>query len=319
MKIFITGVAGFVAFNFANELLKNKKIKVYGIDNLNSYYSIKLKKNRLKELKKKKNFFFIKANLTKKEEIHKIFKQHKFNEVYNFAAQAGVRYSIENPTQYIDNNVMGFSNLLDLSRVFKVNKFFYASSSSVYGDNKKFPLNENEIAKPKNIYGLSKKFNEEIAKSFYEVYGYKTIGLRFFTLFGEWGRPDMFFIKLLSASFNKKKFYLNNKGNHVRDFTYIKDVVSILLKLRKAKIENNEIYNICSNKPQGLKKIIKYISNYIPKTKIVLCKKQIADMYKTHGDNRKILKKIPGFKFTDINASLLKTIYWFKKNKNLFS
>ena len=319
MKIFITGVAGFIAFNFAKEILKNKNIKVIGFDNINNYYSIKLKKARIQELNKFRNFKFIKGNLIDKKKLNKIFNSNNFNEIYNFAAQAGVRYSIEHPTLYIENNVKGFINLIDISRIKKIKKFYYASSSSVYGDSNNFPLKEKTLIHPKNIYGLSKKFNEEIAQNYFEIYKFKSIGLRFFTVFGEWGRPDMFFIKLLNASFNKKKFYLNNRGNHLRDFTYIGDVVNILMKLRKEKISKNEIFNICSNKPVGLNNIISFISKYIPKTKIILRGQQRADIYKTHGDNKKIIKKIKKFKFTKIEVALINTIKWFKNNKNLFS
>ena len=186
-------------------------------------------------------------------------------------------------------------------------KLFYASSSSVYGESIKFPLNEKEKIYPKNIYGLTKKFNEEIAQNFFEMYKFKSIGLRFFTVFGEWGRPDMFILKLLNSSFKNRKFYLNNNGNHFRDFTYIKDVISIILKLKKQRIFRHEVYNICSNNPVGLKKIISFISKFTPKTKIILRKKQLADIFKTHGDNRKILNKIKGFKFTQLNISVLNT------------
>ena len=319
MKILITGIAGFIAFNFAKELCKNKNLKIVGVDNFSDYYSVKLKKKRVHNLKKFKNFKFIKIDLIEKKKIFQIFKSNKFSEVYNFAAQAGVRYSMENPTIYVDTNVCGFSNLISASQKFKVKKFYYASSSSIYGDNNKFPLNEKEKVNPKNMYGLTKKFNEEIAQNFYEMHKFKSIGLRFFTVFGEWGRPDMFILKLLNSSFKKKKFYLNNKGNHYRDFTYIKDVVSIILKLRNQKISGHDIYNICSNNPVGLKKIILFISKFTPKTRIILRRKQLADIYKTHGDNKKILKKIKKFKFTNLNTSILNTINWYKKYQNLFN
>lgn len=318
MKILITGIAGFIAFNFAKEISKNKNVKIVGIDNFSDYYSVRLKKKRIQILKKNKNFKFFKIDLVEKEKITKIFKIFRFDEVYNFAAQAGVRYSMENPSVYIDSNVSGFSNLISVAQNFKTRKFFYASSSSVYGDNNKFPLNEQDKINPKNIYGLSKKFNEEIAQNFFEMYSFKSIGLRFFTVFGEWGRPDMFMLKLLNAAYKKKKFYLNNKGNHYRDFTYIKDVISLVIKLRKVKNDKHEVYNICSNKPIGLKKVVSFISKFTPETKIILRKKQLADIYKTHGNNKKILKKIKKFKFTNLNISIKNTIDWYKNNKHLF-
>ena len=318
MKILITGIAGFIAFNFAKEISKNKNVKIVGIDNFSAYYSVRLKNKKIQILKKNKNFKFFKIDLVEKEKITKIFKIFRFDEVYNFAAQAGVRYSMENPSVYIDSNVSGFSNLISVAQNFKTRKFFYASSSSVYGDNNKFPLNEQDKINPKNIYGLSKKFNEEIAQNFFEMYSFKSIGLRFFTVFGEWGRPDMFMLKLLNAAYKKKKFYLNNKGNHYRDFTYIKDVISLVIKLRKVKNDKHEVYNICSNKPIGLKKVVSFISKFTPETKIILRKKQLADIYKTHGNNKKILKKIKKFKFTNLNISIKNTIDWYKNNKHLF-
>ena len=264
MKILITGIAGFIAFNFAKEISKNRNVKIVGIDNFSDYYSVRLKKKRIQLLNKNKNFKFLKIDLLEKDKIIKIFKTFKFDEVYNFAAQAGVRYSMENPSAYIDTNVSGFSNLISVAKSFKTKKFFYASSSSVYGDNNRFPLHEKEEINPKNIYGLSKKFNEEIAQNFFEMYNFKSIGLRFFTVFGEWGRPDMFMLKLLNAAYKKRKFFLNNKGNHYRDFTYIKDVISLVIKLRKVKNDKHEVYNICSNKPIGLKKVINFIGRFTP-------------------------------------------------------
>ena len=318
MKILITGIAGFIAFNFAKEISKNRNVKIVGIDNFSDYYSVRLKKKRIQLLNKNKNFKFLKIDLLEKDKIIKIFKTFKFDEVYNFAAQAGVRYSMENPSAYIDTNVSGFSNLISVAKSFKTKKFFYASSSSVYGDNNRFPLHEKEEINPKNIYGLSKKFNEEIAQNFFEMYNFKSIGLRFFTVFGEWGRPDMFMLKLLNAAYKKRKFFLNNKGNHYRDFTYIKDVISLVIKLRKVKNDKHEVYNICSNKPIGLKKVINFIGKFTPKTKIILRKKQLADIYKTHGSNTKIKKKIGNFNFTNLEVSIKNTINWYKNNSHLF-
>ena len=164
-----------------------------------------------------------------------IFLKNNISEIYNFAAQAGVRYSMENPGAYINSNVLGFANLINLGRENNVKKFFYASSSSVYGDSNKFPLKEKLNLKPKNLYGLTKKHNEEMAAIYYDNFNFKTIGLRFFTVFGEWGRPDMFLYKLLASKFNNKKFVLNNNGNHFRDFTFISG-----LGLTKFIIDNSQ-------------------------------------------------------------------------------
>ena len=230
-----------------------------------------------------------------------------------------MRYSLINPNKYLDTNIAGFINLLKSIKNKKIKKFFYASSSSVYGDTKIFPLKENFKLSPKNLYAKTKVQNEKDAKNFKKDFKKNIIGLRFFTIYGEWGRPDMLILKLLSFKRKNLFFELNNRGNHYRDFTYIKDVVSIILKLRNQKISGHDIYNICSNNPVGLKKIILFVSKFTPKTKIILRSKQLADIYKTHGDNKKILKKNKKFKFTNLNTSILNTINWYKKYQNLFN
>ena len=312
MKIFITGCCGFIGFNFANFLAKsNKKLRIIGIDNLNNYYSVDLKKKRLKELNKNKNFIFHKIDINQYEKLKKLYKKYAFNYVFHFAAQAGVRYSLINPKAYIENNVSGFFNILNLSLKLNVKKLFYASSSSVYGELNKFPLKENYILKPKNIYGLSKKINEEMVNVLLLKKKMQCIGLRFFTVYGEWGRPDMFMMKYLNATYNKSRvFYLNNYGNHFRDFTYIADVCTILKKLIYSKLKYKHlIINICSNKPLKITKIIKKIDNLtLNKPKIRKRSLQKADILKTHGDNS-LVKKITGIKkFTDTSIGLKNTV-----------
>tara|TARA_B100000579_G_scaffold420177_1_gene419585 strand:+ start:110 stop:1048 length:939 start_codon:yes stop_codon:yes gene_type:complete len=311
MKILVTGAAGFIGFHFINSI-KNKKIKIYGIDNLNDYYSTKLKKDRLKYLKKNKNFYFYKIDISNFSSLKKIFK-NKFDIVYNFAAQAGVRYSFQNPKQYLESNVVGFFNILELSRITGIKRIFYASSSSVYGDSSSFPINEKSNLNPKNFYALSKKNNEEIAEIYAKKYNINLIGLRFFTVFGEWGRPDMFMMKYLESSKKNKIFRLNNFGNHIRDFTYIKDAISIIKKLKFS--SRHEIYNICSNRPVTLKYSIKLMNNFIKKPRTIKVGFQEGDAIKTHGDNRKILRKIKGYKFTSFDSAVKKTIFWYLNYK----
>ena len=324
MKILITGCCGFIGFNFANFLVKSKKkIHVIGIDNLNDYYSVDLKRKRLKELRKSKNFVFFKIDLNQNEKLKKIFQKHKFDRVFHFAAQAGVRYSLINPKSFIKNNISAFYNILDLSIKYRTKKFFYASSSSVYGDIKKFPLKEKYILNPKNIYGLSKKINEEIVETVKLKNNIQFTGLRFFTVYGEWGRPDMFLMKYLKATYDKKVFfYLNNYGNHFRDFTYIGDVCKILNKLIYKKInKKNLIMNICSNKPLKLTNIIKNLNTLTQKKPWIKKRSMLkADIYKTHGDNS-IVKKITGIKnFTNMSNGLKNTLSWYLnyKDKNSF-
>ena len=315
MKILITGIAGFIGFNFAKFLLE-KKYKIMGIDNLNDYYDVNLKKRRLKQLFNSKNFKFYKVDLIEKKKIKEIFKNNNIDFIFHFAAQAGVRYSIDHPAKYIDSNILGFYNLIENIKDFKIKRLFYASSSSVYGENKNFPLNEKEHIFPKNIYGLSKKINEEIGFIFNKYYNTKLIGLRFFTVYGEWGRPDMMMMKYIDCFYKKKIFYLNNYGNHSRDFTYIGDVVNILYLLLKKhkKLKSYDLFNICSNKPINLKKIISFMKKNKIHPKVKKVSLQKADILKTHGDNKKLLKSIKYKKFSDWKISVRKTIVWYQKN-----
>ena len=320
MKILITGGAGFIGYNFCKYLLTKTNHKIYSIDNINNYYSQKLKRSRIKDLRNYKNFKFFKFDLCNKKKLKKVFKNN-FNIVYHFAAQAGVRYSLINPRSYINSNILAFFNLIELIKNKKIKKFFYASSSSVYGESKNFPLKENQSIAPKNIYGLTKKNNEEIVELFFSGSVTKSVGLRFFTVYGEWGRPDMLIYKYLKTIFFKKtKFYLNNYGNHTRDFTYIDDVTEILYKLSRAKIlGSNTVVNICSNNPIKITKILEFINVYFKKKPKILKRSfQKADVKKTHGSNLKIKKIIKKNEFANIKISLLKTVRWYEKNWKLF-
>lgn len=317
MKILVTGAAGFIGFNFCNYLLSkiNPNI-VVGIDNLNNYYDIKLKKKRLKILKKNKRFKYYKVDINNKKKIEKIFKRFKFDFVLNLAAQAGVRYSIDHPRRYVDSNILGFYNIIENSRKYNIKRLFYASSSSVYGENKKFPLKESERINPKNIYGLSKKINEEVSEIFYRYYNLKCTGLRFFTVFGEWGRPDMMMMKYINSHYKKKIFQLNNFGKHTRDFTYVGDVVKILflLIIKHKKLKNLDILNICSNKPVKLKSIIELMKKRNIKPLIKKAPLQKADILKTHGSNSKVLKITNFKKFEKLEVAINRTVDWYQKN-----
>jgi UDP-glucuronate 4-epimerase len=314
-KILITGCAGFIGFSLSKSLLK-KNFNIIGIDDLNLYYSPILKKKRLDILKKNKNFFFFKVDISAKKKLENILKNLKVDIVVHLAAQAGVRYSLTHPQEFIKSNINGFFNLLDVLKNHKIKNFFYASSSSVYGDKKKFPLQENFKVEPNNIYGLTKKFNEELIK----ICGNKNtkyIGLRFFTVYGEWGRPDMLILKFLSNIKNNKTFYLYNNGNHFRDFTYIDDVVKIIEKILNRKYKNNEIFNICSGTSVHVGRLVKYLSN---KTGFVNIKNKIRnnyEIYKTHGSNAKIKKIINLKKFSNIFDKIDNIILWSKKYRNL--
>lgn len=318
-KILITGAAGFIGFSLCKKLLKNKKNVIIGIDNLNSYYSVKLKKERIKELKYEKNFRFFKLDLLEKSKLNDLFKRMKFKIVYNFAAQAGVRYSFENPESYINSNIIGFNNILNLIKKFKIKKFFFASSSSVYGDIGPFPKKENSKLNTLNTYSLSKLSNEIIAKSFSMKSKTQIIGLRFFSIYGEWGRPDMLILKYLLAAKKKKNFELFNYGNHYRDFTYINDAIQMVLKLSISKINKKfDIFNICSSKPIKITEILKIINSLNIKTKVTKKPMHAADVLKTYGDNSKIKKIIKKINLTNYKIGVQNTVKWYKKNKHLF-
>ena len=312
MKIFVTGAAGFIGFSLTKSLLK-KNHEVYSIDNMDNYYSTKLKRARIQILRKNKNFYFEKIDLANKKKLEKYLKNKEFDVIFHFAAQAGVRYSKKRPDKYIKSNLIGFSNLLSLLKNKNFKIMFYSSSSSVYGDTNIFPLRENALLKPKNLYAKTKIKNENEANKFAKIFGKKIIGLRFFTVYGEWGRPDMLLIKMLISMSKKKYFELNNSGDHYRDFTYIDDVVKILIKLISKKKFNHKVYNICSSRPIFIKKVVHQFKILTGYKLIKNIKKNKLDVYKTYGDNQKIIKLVRVKKFTNFNKGLKNTINWYKK------
>ena len=318
-KILITGVAGFIGFSLAKELLKNKKFSLIGIDNFDNYYSVKLKKERIKHLKKFQNFRFYKTDISNFSSVDNLFRKNRFIKVFNFAAQAGVRYSIKNPKSYLKNNINGFFNILECCRIKPPKTIYYASSSSVYGDLKKYPANEKILGSQKNAYSLSKKFNEDLAEVYSKIYNLKLVGLRFFTVYGEWGRPDMFYLNYFKSMVLKKTIKIFNHGNHYRDFTYIKDVIEILCKLMKKNLKSqHEVFNICSNNPINLMKFIHLMNDIgCKKTKIKKIKLQKADVIKTHGDNSKLLRFIKKNEFYSVKQGLKNTYEWFLKYKKI--
>ena len=233
-NILITGVAGFIGFSLALRLLKDGEV-VIGIDNINNYYSQKIKIDRLKILKKfKKNFYFYKKDIRNKKNILSIFKKFKFNTVYHLAAQAGVRHSINKPQDYVTNNLVGFFNILDCSRLYSIKHLIFASTSSVYGLNKKLPYEEKDpVNHPSQFYASTKRANELMAHSYSCIYGMKCTGVRFFTVYGPWGRPDMALFKFVKNIISNKPIQIFNYGKHYRDFSYIDDVVNSLKLIKK--------------------------------------------------------------------------------------
>ena len=316
MKIIITGVAGFIGYHLCESLL-NEDYQILGIDNLNNYYDHNLKLARLKRLKNHNNFIFKKIDISNREHLKKIFKDFKPNKVINLAAQAGVRFSIENPYAYIDSNIIGFINLIEISHQSDVNGFIYASSSSVYGGNKKMPFSENDMtSNPISLYGASKKSNELIANSYSSLYGLNTTGLRYFTVYGPWGRPDMAYFSFTKKILAEEPIEVYNNGKMKRDFTFIDDIILGT----KSAIEKNykcEIFNLGNNKNEQLMDLIKVIENELSKEAILkFLPMQPGDVIETYANIDKSIEKLNFKPKTSIQDGMPKFIDWFRKYYN---
>jgi UDP-glucuronate 4-epimerase len=318
MKFLVTGSAGFIGYHITKMILENfKGSSVTGIDNLNSYYSVKLKNERIKILKNFKKYKFRKIDITNAKKVSSLFKNNKFDIVIHMAAQPGVRYSIINPNAYFSSNIEGFLNIIENCNLSKVKMFFFASSSSVYGDQKKYPLKENYNLNPNNIYSHTKKNNEDVAEDISGISKMKIVALRFFTIYGNYARPDMFIYKFLNFLHNKRTFYLNNYGNHKRDFTHVNDVKNIIKKLILTKrLKNYQVFNICSSNPVNILKLALLIKDYLKsKIKIIKIKKHKADVLVTYGSNVKIKKFLKIKKFKNIFKEIKKVIDNYNNKK----
>ena len=310
-SVLITGSSGFIGFHVCKYFLE-RKIKVIGIDNHNNYYDKNLKFKRCKRLSNYKNFKFVKLDIKNQRNVLKTLKMYKPKTIIHLAAQPGVRYSFINPQAYIDSNITGFTNILECMKKLNLKNLIYASSSSVYGNCKKFPFKENLALEPLNFYGQTKLINERIADIYHKNFNFNIIGLRLFTVYGPFGRPDMFIPKIIKSIKQKKSIFLYNNGKHIRDFTYVKDVSEILFKLYKKKKyrkPGNEILNICGGSKITLKKLIDLVQR-ITKKKIGIkpLPFQKGDMYKTHGNNKLLMKKINNHKFVSFENGLMETL-----------
>ena len=268
MKILLTGCAGFIGFHLSAELIK-RDYEVFGVDNLNDYYDPRLKLDRLNILKSHNNFHFEKIDISDKEQISNIFKKFNFDKVINLAAQPGVRYSIKNPYAYMTSNLNGFLNILEQCRNSNIQGLVYASSSSVYGDNKSKPFGINDrVNKPISLYGATKRANELIAYSYSHLYNIKTTGLRYFTVYGPWYRPDMamhIFAKKIS---NNEPIQVFNNGKMKRDFTYIDDIIKGTISALEHNY-NCEVFNLGNNRSENLMKVINLIEKALNKKAII--------------------------------------------------
>ena len=280
--IFITGSSGFIGNHLCKRLLaENDDIKIIGIDNMNDYYDVRLKEHRLDNLQKFNNFEFIKGDISDKNLISDIFKKYHFDIVVNLAAQAGVRYSIENPDAYINSNIIGFYNILEACRHNPVEHIVYASSSSVYGGNKKVPFSTDDMVdNPVSLYAATKKSNELMAHCYSKLYNIPTTGLRFFTVYGPAGRPDMAYFGFTDKLLKGEKIKIFNYGNCKRDFTYIDDIVEGIIRVmgKVPEKKNGEdglpippykLYNIGGGTPEDLLEFVKILSEELIRVKIL--------------------------------------------------
>ena len=335
--VFVTGAAGFIGSNLCLRLLEeNKDIKVIGIDNLNDYYDVRIKEYRLDKLNDYSNFEFIKGSIADRELINRIFDENNIDIVVNLAAQAGVRYSITNPDAYIESNVIGFYNLLEAIRHHMVEHFVYASSSSVYGSNKKVPYStDDKVDNPVSLYAATKKSNELMAHAYSKLYDIPSTGLRFFTVYGPAGRPDMAYFGFTNKLIKGDKIQIFNYGNCKRDFTYIDDIVEGVIRVmakapERAKGEDGlpvppyKVYNIGNNQPENLLDFVQILQEELVRAEVLpadydfeahkeLVPMQPGDVPVTYADTSSLERDF-GFKpSTSLRTGLRKFAEWYKE------
>jgi UDP-glucuronate 4-epimerase len=327
-KFLVTGSAGFVGFHVAKRLLDAKNV-VFGYDNVNNYYDTKLKENRITILQKYQEFQFVRDDLCNDKILEQLFCEHHFETVIHLAAQAGVRYSLENPRVYIDSNIVGFLNILECCRKYNTKHLVYASSSSVYGLNTKQPFSEDDpVDHPASLYAATKKSNELMAHTYSHLFGLPTTGLRFFTVYGPWGRPDMAIFKFTKAILENKPIDVYNNGKMKRDFTYIDDIVEgvvrIIDHIPTSEPTNNlsspatskspfRIYNIGNNKPIELLELISILESTLgQKAKLNLLPMQAGDVTETFADISRLNNEIGFTPVTNIETGIKQFVDWYK-------
>ena len=315
MKILVTGAAGFIGFHLCKKLIERKK-NVIAVDNLNNYYSIKLKKDRINVLKKskfKKYFKFKILDIRQSKQLNNFCLKNNIDTIIHLAAQAGIRYSLKNPRDYLDNNIGGLFNLMEVARKNKIKKFIFASSSSIYGSSKKAPFKENfDTSAPLQFYGATKKAGEVFLKTYNYLYNFPIICLRFFTVYGPWGRPDMAIYSFTKNILSNKKINIFNKGKLIRDFTYIDDIVDGIIKSLIKKNKGFKIYNLGNQKPIKLMYLIKLLENNLKKkAKIAFSNFKKTEMIKTHSSNLKAMKELNYKPKIKIEKGLKKFTEWY--------
>lgn len=317
--ILITGAAGFIGFHSSLFFLE-RGYTVLGYDCLNAYYDVKLKESRLEKLSEYDNFIFVKGFLEKKDELEALFLNYKIEYVINLAAQAGVRYSIDFPESYINSNIIGFFNLLELCRKYKPKHLVYASSSSVYGANKKTPFSvEDKTDCPVSLYAATKKSNELLAYSYSSLYDIPMTGLRFFTVYGPYGRPDMAYFKFTERIMNGLPIQIYNEGDLYRDFTYIDDIVHALSKIiEHPPIEDenqvkHKVYNIGNNSPVKIADFVHILEKSIGiEARCEYLPMQPGDVYQTYADIDELYQDFGVKPRTTIEIGLRNFVQWYK-------
>ncbi|KKD37162.1 MAG: NAD-dependent epimerase [Limnoraphis robusta] len=328
MKILVTGAAGFIGFHLSKRLLQRGDT-VIGLDNLNSYYDVSLKKDRLEQISSSKDFTFYQLDLADREQIEKLFSEQKFEVVVNLAAQAGVRYSITNPHAYADSNLTGFMNILEGCRHTNVGHLVFASSSSVYGANKKIPFAvEDNVDYPVSLYAATKKANELMAHSYSHLYNMPLTGLRFFTVYGPWGRPDMAVFLFTKAILAGEPIKVFNYGKMQRDFTYIDDLVEGIVRVidnvpqPNTEAESNskapyKIYNIGNNKPVELLRMIEVLENCIGKQAVKeMLPMQPGDVPITYANVDALVQDVGFSPDTPIEVGIERFVEWYRTYYN---
>ena len=324
--IFITGVAGFIGSNLAERLLKKVTgVKVVGLDNMNNYYDVRLKEYRLGKLQKNNNFYFVKGNLADKGVVNSIFEKYKPQIVVNLGAQAGVRYSITNPDAYIEANLVGFYNILEGCRNYPVEHLVYASSSSVYGSNKKVPYStDDKVDNPVSLYAATKKSNELMAHAYSKLYNIPSTGLRFFTVYGPMGRPDMAYFGFTNKMVKGEKIQIYNHGDMYRDFTYIDDIVNGVYRVMGKAPQEDEngvkykIYNIGNNQPESLMYFVETLETCLQKAGVIskpaekeFLPMQPGDVYQTYADVSELEKDFDFRPSTPLSEGLQRFADWY--------
>lgn len=332
MNVLVTGVAGFIGFHVANFLL-SRGDTVVGVDNINDYYDVNLKEGRLKQLEEHPNserFTFIKMDISDRDEMDKLFGDYTIEKVVHLAAQAGVRYSIENPHAYVDSNLVGFMNILEGCRHHKIQHLVYASSSSVYGSNESTPFSVTDnVDHPVSLYAASKKANELMAHTYSHLYQLPTTGLRFFTVYGPWGRPDMALFKFTKAILDNEPIKIFNFGNHHRDFTYIDDIVSGVILTLDQNAQSNpawngeapdpstsaapwKIYNIGAHNPVNLLKFVETLEQTLGKEAIKeMLPMQPGDVPDTYADVSALTKDTDYLPKTGLQEGITEFVSWY--------